>query len=90
VRPYLEYSNIVKDASDQNDSQLWILGAAWASGGWYIYTDFAYSDGNLFVGNEAANGGTDNYSSVYGVGDFGDDGNNEWNYRFNINFGYYF
>jgi len=90
VRPYLEYSNIVKDASDQNDSQLWILGAAWASGGWYIYTDFACSDGNLFVGNEAANGGTDNYSSVYGVGDFGDDGNNEWNYRFNINFGYYF
>ena len=63
-----------------------MLGSAWASGGWYIYTDLAYSDGNLFVGNEG-----DDYANIYqGVGDFGVDGNDDWNYRFNINFGYYF
>ncbi|MGD8631646.1 MAG: hypothetical protein PVG72_13085 [Gammaproteobacteria bacterium] len=84
--PYIEYSNIIKDESAFNDSQLFILGSAWASGGWYIYTDLAYSDGNLFVGNEG-----DDYANIYqGVGDFGVDGNDDWNYRFNINFGYYF
>jgi hypothetical protein len=86
VKPYLEYSNIVKDDNEQNNSSLAILGAAWASGGWYIYSDFAYSNGNLFVGNEG-----DNYTNIYdGVGDFGANGNDKWNYRFNINFGYYY
>ena len=86
ILPYIEYSNIIKDEDAFNDSQLFILGSAWASGGWYIYTDLAYSDGNLFVGNEG-----DDYANIYqGVGDFGVDGNNDWNYRFNINFGYYF
>jgi hypothetical protein len=86
VLPYLEYSNIVKDESDFNDSQMWILGAAWARGGWYIYSDLAYSNGNYFVGDDG-----DNYANIYeGVGDFGVTGNDKWNYRFNINFGYYF
>ncbi len=86
VRPYVEYSNIIKQDKDFNDSQLAIVGAAWARQGWYIYTDLAFSDGNYFVGNKG-----DNYGNIYdGVGDFGVDGNNEWNYRFNINFGYYF
>jgi hypothetical protein len=86
VLPYLEYSNIIKDEDAFNDSQMAILGAAWASGGWYIYSDLAYSDGNYFIGNDG-----DNYSNIYhGVGDFGVDGNDDWNYRFNINFGYYF
>jgi outer membrane murein-binding lipoprotein Lpp len=86
VRPYVEYSNIIKADKDFNDSQLAIVGAAWARQGWYIYTDLAFSDGNYFVGSKG-----DNYSNIYdGVGDFGVDGNNEWNYRFNINFGYYF
>jgi hypothetical protein len=86
ILPYIEYSNIIKDEDAFNESQLFMLGAAWASGGWYIYTDLAYSDGNLFVGNEG-----DDYANIYqGVGDFGVDGNDDWNYRFNINFGYYF
>ncbi|MGB5835061.1 MAG: hypothetical protein WBG92_24170 [Thiohalocapsa sp.] len=86
VRPYIEYSNIIKADEDFNDSQLFILGAAWARQGWYIYSDLAFSDGNYFVGNDG-----DNYSNIYdGVGDFGVDGNDKWNYRFNINFGYYF
>jgi len=86
VRPYVEYSSIIKADKDFNDSQLVTVGAAWARQGWYIYTDLAFSDGNYFVGNKG-----DNYSNIFdGVGDFGVDGNNEWNYRFNINFGYYF
>ena len=86
VLPYLEYSSIIKDESDFNDSQMWILGAAWAKGGWYIYSDMAYSNGNYFVGNDG-----DDYSNILdGVGDFGVDGNDKWNYRFNVNFGYYF
>jgi hypothetical protein len=86
VLPYLEYSSIVKDEDDFNNSQMWTLGAAWASGGWYIYSDLVYSDGNYFVGDDR-----DNYSNLYdGVGDFGVTGNDKWNYRFNINLGYYF
>lgn len=85
VLPYVEYSAIVKDESELNDSQLLVAGAAWASGGWYIYSDLAYSNGNLFIGNEG-----DDYSVVNGVGDWGVNGNDRWNYRINLNFGYYF
>ncbi len=87
VLPYLEYSTILKDDSSFNDSEMWVLGAAWARGGWYIYTDLAYSNGNYFVGDKG-----DDYNNIInpGVGDFGVDGNDEWNYRFNINLGYYF
>ncbi|HCS89215.1 MAG: hypothetical protein N838_08855 [Thiohalocapsa sp. PB-PSB1] len=86
VRPYLEYSTIVKQDSDYSDSELWVLGAAWARQGWYIYTDLAYANGNYFVGDDG-----DNYSNIFrGVGDFGVDGNRKWNYRLNLNFGYYF
>ncbi|MBA2879778.1 hypothetical protein HNR65_000085 [Desulfosalsimonas propionicica] len=80
--PYVEYSSIIKDESDFNDSEMWVLGAAWARGGWYIYTDLAYSNGNDFVGGEPFN---DSYNNR-----FGDNPNDEWQYRFNINFGYYF
>ena len=86
VLPYIEYSNILKDEGDFNDSQMVTLGAAWASGGWYIYSDLVYSNGNYFVGNDG-----DDYSNLFdGVGDFGVAGNDKWNYRFNLNFGYYF
>ncbi|QFU74737.1 hypothetical protein EY643_03195 [Halioglobus maricola] len=85
VMPYLEYSAIVKSASGYSDSEMAVAGAAWSSGGWYIYSDLAYSNGNYFVGDEG-----DDYSRVDGVGDFGVAGNDEWNYRLNLNFGYYF
>ena len=62
-----------------------MLGSAWARGGWYIYSDLAYSNGNYFVGNKG-----DDYSRVDGVGDFGFNGNDDWNYRLNLNFGYYY
>ena len=86
ITPYVEYSSIIKDHADFNNSELITLGAAWASGGWYIYSESAYSNGNLFIGDNG-----DNYANInQGVGDFGVNGNDEWNYRFNINFGYYF
>ena len=86
VRPYVEYSNIVKEEGEFNDSELFIVGAAWARNGWYIYSDAAWSNGNFFVGDEG-----DNFTNIVdGVGDFGVNGNDRWNFRFNINFGYYF
>ncbi|WP_052315060.1 hypothetical protein [Thiocystis violascens] len=81
VLPYVEYSSIVKDEDAFNNSDMFVVGAAWARGGWNIYSDLAYSNGNDFVGNEAVHGGVDN---------FGVNGNDEWNYRFNLNLGYYF
>ncbi|MGE0621894.1 MAG: hypothetical protein AB7I04_09920 [Pseudomonadales bacterium] len=86
VLPYVEYSGILKDDSAFHDSHLLTLGAAWSRAGWYVYTDLAWSTGNLFVGNDG-----DDYSNLYeGVGDFGVTGNDRWNWRFNVNFGYYF
>lgn len=85
VTPYIEYSSIIKDEDSFNDSELFVVGAAWWRGGWFIYTDLAFSNGNYFVGSEG-----DDYSSFAGVGDFGINGNDSWNYRLNINLGYYF
>jgi hypothetical protein len=88
---YNDYSVILKDGEtaageDFNDSAMNVLGMAVAKGGWYIYVDYAYSNGNYFVGNEG-----DVYNASFdGVGDFGINGNDDWNGRFNINFGYYF
>ncbi len=87
VTPYLELSSIVKQQDDFNDSSLVTLGAVWSWAGWYIYTDLAFSNGNYFVGNEG-----DGYVSARfdDVGDFGANGNDEWNTRFNVNIRHYF
>ncbi len=86
VTPYVEWSSILKDRSDFNDSSLWTVGAAWYWGGVYVYTDLGFSNGNYFVGDEG-----DNYANLYdGVGDFGANGNDKWNTRFNVNVRYYF
>lgn len=80
--PFVEYSSVVKDESDFNDSEmitLITLGSAWGYGGWYIYTELAYSNGNEFVGGDTAYGDR--------IGANADD---EWLKRFNINWGYYF
>ncbi len=49
IVPYIEYSSIMKDESGINDSQRISLGAAWAHGGWNIYTELVFSDDNEFV-----------------------------------------
>lgn len=79
VIPYVEYSSIVKDKKRFNNSDLVTLGAAWAHGGWYIYTDLAFSNGNEFVGGESAFGDR-----------LGANADDQWQKRFNVNFGYYF
>lgn len=79
IVPYIEYSSILKDESGFNDSQLITLGAAWAHGGWYIYTDLAFSTGNEFVGGETTYGDR-----------LGANADDDSQTRFNINFGYYF
>ncbi|MBT0961911.1 hypothetical protein [Denitromonas iodatirespirans] len=79
VIPYIEYSSIVKDEDSFKNSDLMTLGAAWGHGGWYIYTEWARSNGNDFVGNETS---------------FADrlaaNSKRDWQNRFNINLGYYF
>ena len=79
IIPYIEYSSIIKEAAGFNDSNLLILGAAWARGPWYIYTEAAFSSGNDFIGNEGG------FNSR-----FGSNPTNDWQTRYNINFGYYF
>jgi hypothetical protein len=79
VIPFVEYSSIVKQESSFNDSEFFTIGAAWARGNWFIYTELATSNGNDFIGNETAFGSR-----------FGSNPDNEWQSRFNINFGYYF
>ena len=85
VTPYVEWSSIIKDGGNLNNSSLWVFGALWYWAKLYINMDFAISDGNFFVGDEG-----DDYSNIYGANDFGASGNNRWHKRFNINVGYYF
>ncbi len=88
VTPYVEYSSIVKSESSFNDSEMVVIGTAFARGGWYIYADLAFSNGNDFVGNENVS------PAAAGIGgftsQFGQNADDSWNTRFNINFGYYF
>lgn len=84
VIPFLEYSSIIKEESSFNDSEFITAGAAWARGGWYIYTEVGFSNGNDFIGNEPGPNGRAFDSR------FGANPNEDWQTRFNINFGYYF
>ncbi len=79
VLPYIEYSTIMKEESEFNDSELMTVGAAWARGGWYIYTEMATSNGNDFVGNESG------FDSRFGANP-----DDDWETRYNINIGYYY
>ena len=87
VMPYIEASTILKTVDDFNNSTLVTLGASWTVlSSLYVYSDLALSNGNFFVGNDG-----DVYDNIYeGVGDFGANGNDTWNWRVNFNFGYYF
>jgi hypothetical protein len=90
VIPYVEYSSIVKAEDGFNDSELVDIGAAWGSGGWYIYTDLVFSNGNDFVGNEAGYGSYPDEYFNWASNRHGANPTDKWEYRFNINFGYYF
>ncbi len=88
VIPYVEFSSIQKTADGFNSSDLLTFGAAWGRGGWYIYTDLAFSNGNDFVGNEGGYGA--NPAPGFSSNRHGANPNQDWQTRFNINFGYYF
>ena len=77
----------MKMVDDFNNSTLITLGASWKiRGSLYMYSDFALSNGNFFVGDKG-----DDYGNVYnGIGHVGANGNDTWNWRVNSNFGYYF
>ncbi len=79
VIPYVEYSSVIKQESRFNDSELATVGAAWGKDNWYIYTDLSASNGNEFIGGDAAFGDR-----------LGANQDDDWQTRFNINFGYYF
>jgi outer membrane murein-binding lipoprotein Lpp len=79
VIPYVEYSSVIKKESSFNDSELFVLGAAWGRGGWFIYTDLAMSNGNEFIGGDTAFGDR-----------LGANADDDWLTRVNVNFGYYF
>lgn len=85
ITPYLEWSSIVKEEDEYNDSSMWVAGALLHWRELYIYAEVGVSDGNYFVGDEG-----DSYGSIYGVGDFGANGNDRWNKRLEINIRHYF
>lgn len=87
LTPYVEWSTILKTVEDYNASTLITVGASWTIlGSLYLYSDFALSDGNFFVGNTG-----DDYNNILtGVNHVGANGNNTWHWRLNFNFGYYF
>ena len=92
VTPYVEASTILKAVDNFNNSSLVTLGASWTFfGALYVYSDLALSNGNGFVGNVDADGNVEDYANIYtGAGDYGANGNDAWNWRINVNFGYYF
>ena len=87
VTPYVEASTILKTVDGFNNSTLATLGASsTVFGDLYVYSEVGLSNGNFFVGNDG-----DDYSNIYsGIGGFGANGNDTWNWRVNFNFGYYF
>ena len=82
----------MKSVDNYNNSTLITLGGSWTLfSALYLYSDLALSNGNFFVGNVDADGNQEDYANIYtGAGDFGANGNNAWNWRANLNFGYYF
>ena len=92
VKPYIEWSTILKTVDTYNASTLVTIGINWnIFNSLYVTSDYAMSDGNSFVGNSAGDGKREGYGNIYdGAGDVGANGNNVWNWRLNLNFGVYF
>ena len=100
ITPYIEWSSIMKldhipvregvpnAGKVFKDDSMLLIGASWVRGGWFVYSDWAFSNGNLYVGNEYGPG---NFGNIYDTGGAnGASGRSEWQQRVNINFGYYF
>ena len=86
VVPYFEVSSIMKTVAEYNDSTLVMLGTSLTlRNGLIVTSDLAISNGSYWVGDQG-----DDYSRLGGVGDFGANGNDRWNFRLNLNIAYYF
>ncbi|TVP80936.1 MAG: hypothetical protein EA353_02665 [Puniceicoccaceae bacterium] len=88
IIPYIEYSSILKTESSFNNSDLFIIGSAFAKGGWYIYADLVFSNGNDFIGDRNVSPASSSNGGF--TSQFGENSDDSWMTRFNINFGYYF
>ena len=73
---YNDYSHLVKDNSDFNDSKINTLGVAVSAGNLYVNVDFISAKNGIYGGSS---------SDSYAQGS-----SNQWNTRFNVNAGYYF
>ena len=81
VKLYTDYSRMMKDKSDWDDSQMFTVGAQFLAMPVMAWVDFTWArNANPYGGAENGSGFT-NTSSV---------GSNEWYYRTNVNIGYYF
>ena len=75
---YNDYSTLVKDNDQFEDSSQNVLGVLLAGGPYYIYVDAAFGENHSWLGG--------NYGNSFAEGD----PNADWEMRFNVNFGYYF
>ena len=75
---YNDYSILVKDEDDFNDSQINTLGCLVTAGPVFTYIDYILGKNAQFLG-----GGSEAFGAAA-------DSDDEWNSRFNINVGYYF
>lgn len=81
VKLYTDYSRMMKDKSDWDDSQMFTVGAQFLAMPVMAWVDFTWArNANPYGGAENGSGFT-NTSSV---------GSNKWYYRTNVNIGYYF
>lgn len=76
---YNDYSRLVKDAGDFEDSEINTLGCLISAGPVYTYVDVIMGKNATWLGSVGADG--------FGAGRNRDDG---WSTKFNINVGYYF
>jgi hypothetical protein len=77
ITVYNDFSVIRKSAPGFRSSAMNVLGATLSRGNWAIYIDWAFSNGNEFVGR-------------FRPGMLVDNPGRTWQSRYNINLGYYF
>ena len=78
IQLYNDYSYMDKSVSTWEDTEMNVLGALWDMNPVYIYTDLGLGKHQPWLGPQ--------WTDALASGD----PNNSWEYRFNINFGYYF
>ena len=78
IQVYNNYAYMDKSVRTWNDTQMNVLGALWDMNPVYIYTDLGFGKHQPWLGPQ--------WTDALASGD----PDNSWEYRFNINFGYYY